>query len=306
MNFLHPKTGALKVDFPGLQAGGTVPNRARKIFLVLAVLTLAVGFWERTHLMLSVTNFLSGNRVLAENLKLAGVAVQPGSIIWSADMETGDLSQWSLPDVPGGPNTGGGVFTSGIATATAARLAHMGHHSAELSITTPNTPTSGTRLFRWKETHAYPRLYYSAWYYFPRRYVPDGSPSWWNVFQWKSKHAAGNDPFFTLNVGNRASSAMYFYLYDQNTKTSYGQELKAIPEQQWVRVEAFYVCAEDKTGHVTFWQDGVQIFDVANVQTRYPDGGCEWSLNNYSGSLDPRSAVIYVDDAAICTGGRCP
>jgi hypothetical protein len=276
------------------------------VFLVLAVLTFAVGFRDRTDLTLAPFKSLSNGRVLVENLISVVAAPRPGSIVWSADMETGDLSQWSLPDVPGGPNAGGGVFNSGLAEATVDGLAHNGGHSAKLSITTPSIPTSGTRLFRWKESHIYTELYYRAWYYFPRRYVPDGSPSWWNVFQWKSKHAAGNDPFFALNVGNRANGAMHFYLYDQNTKSSYDQTVKDIPEQQWIRVEASYVCAGDKTGHVTFWQDGVRIFDVANVQTRYPDGGCEWSLNNYSGSLDPRSAVIYVDDAAICAGGRCP
>jgi hypothetical protein len=57
---------------------------------------------------------------------------------------------------------------------------------------------------------------------------------------------------------------------------------------------------------VTFWQDGTQIFDVPNVQTRYADGPCAWSVNNYSSSLDPVGATIYIDDAAICSGGRCP
>jgi hypothetical protein len=296
----------MKVDATMLQTRSASCNRVRLTFLILAVLALAVGFKDNSHLTFTAFKFLAGGRVLAKNLVSAIAAPRRGSIIWSADMETGDLSQWSFPDVPGGPNAGGGVFTSGIANAIADNLAHRGNHSAKLSITTPNVPTSGTRLFRWKESHAYPNLYYSAWYYFPRRYVPDGDPSWWNVFGWKSKHSTGNDPFFALNVGSRANGPMYFYLYDQNTKTTYDQELKVIPERQWVRVEAFYICAGDKTGHVTFWQDGVQILDVANVQTRYPDGGCEWSLNNYSSSLDPRSADIYVDDAAISTGGRCP
>src|SRR5260370_4031016 len=49
----------------------------------------------------------------------SSAAVTPsGSVLWSADMETGDLSQWSRPHIPGGPTTGGGVFDSGTATAT--------------------------------------------------------------------------------------------------------------------------------------------------------------------------------------------
>jgi hypothetical protein len=231
---------------------------------------------------------------------------QKVAVLWSADMETDDLAQWSLPDVPGGRAAGGGVFDSGNAQATIDTMAHMGHHSAKLAITTNSTGTSGARLFRWKEPQNYPQLYYSAWYYFPRRYTPKGTPSWWNVFQWKSKHRGKIDPFFSLNVGNLSDGSMFFYLYDQNSKTSFPQALATIPEKKWLRVEAFYSCASDKSGYVAFWQDGAQIFDISNVQTRYSDGDCQWSVNNYSNSLEPSTAVIYVDDAAICLGGRCP
>lgn len=234
-----------------------------------------------------------------------------GTVIWSADMETGDLSQWSVPDVPSGPNTGGGVFNSGLATADvdAVGLAHSGLHAAKLFIDTQSTaelPTSGTRLFRWLEPEKHPELYYRVWFYFPQRYVADGNPPWWNVFQWKSKRAGVSDPFIALNVGNRSDGTMYFYLYDKNAKNSYSQSIKNIPEGQWFRVDAFYKCSGEKTGHVTFWQDGTQILNVGDVQTRYPDGDCAWSVNNYSNGLNPSAATIYVDDAAICLGGRCP
>src|SRR6266480_2796488 len=167
------------------------------------------------------------------------------SVLWSADMETGDLSQWSRPDVPGGPNAGGGVFDSGTATASVdvASPAHSSIHSAKLYINTLNPAeisTSGVRLFRWLEPESRSELHYSVWYYFPRRYIPSGNPPWWNVFQWKSKRGDAIDPFFALNVGN------------------------------------------------------------------YPDGDCQWSVNNYSKSLNPSTATIYMDDAAICSGGRCP
>jgi hypothetical protein len=279
---------------------------ARIILLALAAVTLTVGFEYEVGRTLGANIPFLWDWGIGRSLAFVLAAPQPSSVLWSADMETGDLSQWSFPDAPGGRNAGGGVFNSGIATAKVGVVAHTGHHSAKLWIKTPKTPTSGARLFRWKEPHTYPQLYYSAWYYFPRRYIPDGRPSWWNVFSWKSRHAAGNDPFFALNVGNRADGPMYFYLYNQNTKASYDQALKVIPERRWTRVEAFYACAGDNTGHVTFWQDGVQIFDIPSVQTRYFDGDCQWSLNNYSSSLSPSTATIYVDDAAICLGGRCP
>lgn len=283
-------------------------SRAKLMLLLVGLLVLGAGLFTVIGGALPTTLFqLNPSESSSKSLTPA----HSGTVIWSADMETGDLSQWSVPDVPGGPNTGGGVFNSGLAMARvdAVGLAHSGLHAARLFINTQSTtdlPTSGTRLFRWLEPEKHPELYYRVWFYFPQRYVPNGNPPWWNVFQWKSKRSSVSDPFIALNVGNRSDGVMYFYLYDKNAQKSYGQSFKNIPEGQWFRVDAFYKCSGEKDGRVTFWQDGTQILDVSNVQTRYPDGDCAWSVNNYSTSLNPSTATIYVDDAAICLGGRCP
>jgi Polysaccharide lyase len=287
--------------------------KAVSVFLSLVLLILGIGFrnWLGK-------GFHEGNRLEKIGARGFGSAslARPRSgtaVLWSADMETGDLSQWSLPDVAGGPNSGGGVFNSGVATASVDKvtIAHSGLYSAKLFVDTredPQLATSGTRLFRWREPQEHPELYYRVWYYFPQRYHPNGSPSWWNVFQWKSKHTGAtlSDPFFTLNVGNRSDGSMFFYLYDQNSKRTYAQTVKDIPEGRWLRVEAFYRCAADHSGRITFWQDGTPIVEASDVQTRYGDGDCEWSVNNYTDGLDSGSATIYVDDAAICGDERCP
>jgi hypothetical protein len=76
--------------------------------------------------------------------------------------------------------------------------------------------------------------------------------------------------------------------------------------RRWVHVEAFYKCDGSGAGEVAISQDGAQLWDVRNVNTRYADGNCQWSVNNYSSGLTPSTATIYIDDAAICLGGRCP
>ena len=229
-----------------------------------------------------------------------GSTPPPGTILWSADHETGSLSQWYYPSSGPFGDYGGGESNSGIASSIASsEVAHSGNYSAKLTITTPNTPDSGVRLFRWAEPRSYAQLYYSVWYYFPQGY---SAPNWWNVLQWKSQTQTTNDPFFVLNVGNRLDGTMFFYLHDWQRKVSYGQMGVNIPVGKWVHVEAFYQCAGDATGRVTIWQDGLPLFDIQNVPTRYADGDCEWSVNNYSDSLAPNTATIYIDDAAISTG----
>jgi Polysaccharide lyase len=288
--------------------------RALLVFLGLVLLTLGIGFRKRIEKGFPAAGSLEEPR--GHRFTLASLPSAPRSgttVLWSADMETGDLSQWSLPDVAGGPNSGGGVFNSGMATASVDRvtLAHSGLYSAKLFVETrenSDLATSGTRLFRWREPQEHPELYYSVWYYFPQRYHPNGSPAWWNVLQWKSKHtgASSSDPLFVLNVGNRSDGSMFFYLYDENAKRTYLQTVKDIPEGRWLHVEAFYRCAPDHSGRITFWQDGMRIVEVADVQTRYVEGDCEWSVNNYSEGFDSGNATIYIDDAAICSDERCP
>lgn len=219
-------------------------------------------------------------------------------VLWTADMETGDTSQWYVPSQGPYGDYGGGEYNSGVAgSAPSQDYAHTGVWSLKMTITTPSSPSSGTRMFRWLESRNYPALYYSAWYYFPQSYSVD---NYWNVFQWKSRRSPDqNDPFYILNVGNRDDGSMYFYVYDWQRRISYSQSSMNIPVGQWFRVQALYQCSGDGSGRVTFWQDGVQLLDLPGVQTRYPDGDCEWSLNNYSDGLRPSTSTIYIDDAKI-------
>ncbi|MBI4787679.1 MAG: heparin lyase I family protein [Chloroflexi bacterium] len=217
----------------------------------------------------------------------ASAPLPSANLLWSASMETGDLTQW---------NNGGGEFNSGNADTVASRdVARGGSWSAKLVATTP--PESGTRLFRWHESQTYSSLYYSVWYYFPRNY---SAPNYWNIFQWKSKISESIvDPFYVLNVGNRGDGSMYLYLYDWQRRNSVGSASINVPVGQWMRIEAYYKCAPDSSGAVTIWQNGTQIINHSGRSTRYSNGDCQWSVNNYSDSLSPSPATIYSDDAGI-------
>jgi hypothetical protein len=212
-------------------------------------------------------------------------------VLWSANHDAGNMGEWYL-------NGCGGEFNSGVSQSVASTdVALSGSHSAKMTIGTPSAPESGARLFRWCESRSNQELYYSVWYFFPKHYI---APNWWNMFQWKSRNATRNDPFYILNVGNSgAGGAMRFYLYDWQRKRSHAQGVMDVPVGRWFQVEAFYRCAADGSGRVLFWQDGQLLFDVAGESTRYGDGNCEWSVTNYSDLVDPDPTTVYVDDAAI-------
>lgn len=91
-----------------------------------------------------------------------------------------------------------------------------------------------------------------------------------------------------------------------------GQRLKDIPvgpncdgSPCWFEVTAYYKCADDATGRVRIWQrnpgetNPTMLFDVRDVQTRYPGGQCDWSVNNYGEGIDPPEPTIYIDDVGI-------
>ncbi|HEV8523293.1 MAG TPA: heparin lyase I family protein [Terriglobales bacterium] len=243
---------------------------------ILAFATLAGLFWQ-----------------------VPGVCQGSGRSLWSADHETGDLSQWNLP----GENwsgDGGGEFNSGTADSRPSQdYAKSGKWSVRMTINTAGPSTSGTRLFRWAEPLQHKTLRYSAWFYFPRSY---SVPAWWIIFQWKSKRRNGqNDPFYVVNVGNREDGSMYLYLYDWQNRVSHLQKHTDLPVGRWFQLEAEYSCAADETGSVAVWQDGVLLFEISGTRTRYTDGDCQWSVNNYSDKVIPSPAVIYVDDASIRT-----
>ncbi|MCU1324898.1 MAG: hypothetical protein JWN34_268 [Bryobacterales bacterium] len=219
-----------------------------------------------------------------------------GNVVWSADTETGTKSQWYYPATSANGNEGGGEFNSGISGVSASQdVAHSGRYSLKHTITTP--PESGTRMFRWLETRQYRDLTYSNWFYIPQRY---SIANWWMLEGWKSRLPSGQtDPFFGVNVGNRGDGSMYLYVFNPQTRLSYSQTLKNVPVGQWFNVTARYTCAGDNTGHLTLWQDGAQLIDIANVQTRYSNGDCQFELTDYSDGVSPSPTVIYTDDSQL-------
>ncbi len=213
-------------------------------------------------------------------------------------------------------NDGGGEYngncsnpcssTNGSISTATQEQAHSGKWSAKLTI----PGTGAVRLWRWKEAQENREAYYSAWFFVPQRYTLQlyGWNSWW---QYKSATSDGkHDPFFSLNMANFSSGTMRLQLNwwtglkiegpqpGQSGGRAWNSPIE-IPIGRWFHVEVRYVCAADFTGAVQVWQDGSQIFDLKGVRTRYENGNCIWSVNNYGEKVSPSPVSIYVDDVAV-------
>jgi Polysaccharide lyase len=225
------------------------------------------------------------------------------TVLWRADHETGNLSQWTIS------GTHGGTYNSGDATTVASsNVAHSGIYSCKMTIDTSSVE-SGCRQFRHEESLTGNPYYYSVWYYIPVYY---SAVNYWNVFQFKSETSTKNDPFWVLDLMPRETTgAMHLllrwkgvvggpFVTDTSTGTKYfDQTIKDVPIARWFLVEAFLEQASDFTGRLTVWQDNVQLWDMVNVKTKYPGGDQRWSVNNYSDKINPNPTTIYIDDATV-------
>lgn len=224
----------------------------------------------------------------------------PGTIVWQAKHETGDISEWQQHGdfVRQGNSSWYSMITP---------LSHSGSYSVSLTIDTEGQSSTGSYsayLFYWDQL---PKdgYYYSAWYYIPGDTHPQ---HWWNIWQWKSTYNGNSDysvPVHVLDMTERWDGelmlAMYYRPDSESEKIYYDQKIKTAPRDQWFHIEAYYEKAVDNTGKVIIWQDGVEIFNLSNVKTTMEDNTVYWSVNNYTNEIEPSLVSIMIDDAAIST-----
>lgn len=242
----------------------------------------------------------------------SGNVEQSSGVVWSADHETGDLSQWSKGTSKVSEQDSGSCSrpSKGVST----EVARSGKYSMKMTIDS-SKEGSGCRQFRYPEILSGKPYYYSAWLYFPKNWDVNG---YTNIFQFKSKPLDGSrqsDPLWVIRTGNRNNGNMYYVLswkggtYNLagpqagNGKQSkvYSQSLMDIPVGKWTHLEVYFRQSAQFDGQITVWQDGVQIFDVNNIRTKFSNADNRWSVNNYGYDISPKIIDLYVDDAVIST-----
>lgn len=245
-------------------------------------------------------------------LASASAGAAGAEIIWRADMETGNLSQWER----GRTALAGQSVDSGDCrrprSGVSREVARSGRFSMAMTIDTSRTE-SACRQYRYEETQSGWPLFYSAWFYLPRFHEVD---DFWNLIQFKSKRFDDvRGVFWVLDLEDREQGRnLYLKLrwkgeafgpYAESrgkARKVYTQRRRLnVPVGRWFHVEVYLRQSERFDGRIIVWQDGTRIYDVANVRTRWPRGDQRMSMNAYSNGLAPPVATLYVDDAAIST-----
>ncbi len=226
--------------------------------------------------------------------------------IWSADHETGDLSQWdNVYDSDGG------------SSAVSTEQAHSGIYSARQDIDVDGTAGSRLRAFGSSGVPV-DDAYYSVWLYLP--YPSVTVPATFNFFQFKSKTLINGienqGVAWAVYLQNRADGSLFWRLSDKTGRfdpnrpdqINYTDSPLVIPMQQWTHLEMRYKIALDFTGTVEVWQDDTLIYDKQNVMTAFPldtsptGYRVDWYINAYGTDITPRPYHHYIDDAAVRVG----
>ena len=158
-------------------------------------------------------------------------AVAQTNFLWIADMEEGSLADWYFPETSGIGDSGGGIFPSGKYSYFASIMEGRGTHSLAATIWTPSPIPNETSGVR--------------------------------AFRWKE-----------LRENRELYFSAWFLSSRPNQTHSVGrkffhQTIKSVPFGNWVHFEVFLKQSNAFDGHVTFWQDGVKLFDFNNVKTSY-------------------------------------
>jgi hypothetical protein len=179
---------------------------------------------------------------------------------------------------------------------------------------------AGCRQNRDVEARTEKTFIYSAWYYLPRREVP--THDMWNVFQFKSDSpnvvSVGTDPFWTINiVQGRPRGPLRLVLKWKGGHTDhtqgvpgpfasspiqariYRQHRRIVPIRQWFKISVYLNQSEGFDGRLAVRQNGVLLWKMRRVRTKYPDGRQSWSVGNYSNGIRDDPATVFIDDAKV-------
>ncbi|HET7539140.1 MAG TPA: heparin lyase I family protein [Polyangiaceae bacterium] len=176
-----------------------------------------------------------------------------------------------------------------------------GHQAAEFKVV--GGDWNQTRCVR---QGAFPdSAYYGAWYYIPE--ALEDAPNWnlWH-FQGGDAPAPRLRDLWDVTLSEIAQSGEWElvvkdYLVAAPDVTVYtGADHKPIPIGKWFHIELFLKRAADSTGKLALYQDGVLLFEKANLKSDLSPF-TQWYVGDWAEKATPANSSLFVDDVSIST-----
>ena len=231
-------------------------------------------------------------------------------ILWTAGMETGNLSQWS-------EKINSGSADSTVVTSSSGVTPHGGTYMMKQAVT---GSSGGTRVFNYEPFNTLAlagTTVYWTWYdYYPSAISFGASDAFlpWGIMGQDSSHSYnpiwnlvfhGSDNTLDL-VWSPNDLAPANGPHNGESGKRYYYSGVAVPVGSWVRFEVMIKSAADFTGALKVWMNNQVLFDLSSIKTRYVDTGqgliSYIEQTGYGSGLTPTPAVHYVDDVTISLG----
>ena len=176
---------------------------------------------------------------------------------------------------------------------------HGGHVAAEFKVI--GGAQNQTRCVR---QGVFPEsAYYGAWYLIPEALTEAPSP--WNLW-----HFTGGDGpnqvlpgLWDVSLVKGAQAGDWELvvkdpLAPANEGTYRSADHKRIPIGSWFHIELFLKRATDASGKIALYQDGVLLFEQANLKSD-ASKFTQWYVGDWAESATPANSSLYVDDVSI-------
>ena len=142
---------------------------------------------------------------------------------------------------------------------------------------------------------------YSAWYYLPTLVTVTKV---WLFYKFRSRSVADQPSsdvdMWDLDVVTGQNQALVLSLYRHDREEMAVAESVSVPVERWFQLESCLLAANDSSGHLRVWLDGASAFELT-AQLTMPSQYVEWNVGSIGEALNPVSASVYVDDAAVST-----
>jgi hypothetical protein len=227
---------------------------------------------------------------------------EPGEVVWFADHEGGDISQWQ----EGGDFAGGEYeWASGGIEVTRG----SGRNGSRGLLATIDThfndeASHGVRVYRHIEDGP---AYYSSWMKLGEHH---SVTEWWSIFLFHARDdvtSLDNDvSLWDVRVVEDRDGEMTLQFFDHDTeKGTIDETAGRVQAGQWFELSAYVDYQPPSQTRVRILLDGALLFDMKELHTDQHDN-VFWAVGNGSDELDPSASTNYLDDAAVRRAASAP